>query len=690
MSITQDDFKKIWASTSSVPEYTFSDADYQDGWEFVGNLPPTRAMWDTLQRRNDQKMKYLQDNGSMCFDSVADMVDADLDEGQTVLTKGYHSVNDGGSAIYTIRAKDVADVEDGGSIIFLDNGNVAELINDGVVLVKQFGVKADGVTDDTVALQTALDFGLANKIKVVGLNLEIHTTQTIFIDYDCDFTDTVLYVDSSALTNDRGYSISPAVAVGMNTNTNVMNSTIPSVTNTNVAENAFDVGIGVFVGSCYGCNLHLQTSRYFEIGIWMAGYSRGCAYNSIFIDSAVGCKIGLKMYGYDSDSYVTENNIFGGRYFQNKTVSDTTDSRLISVCSSNNVLYKPCVEGGYEKVEYPIEFKGSANLIISPRLEGMTKVYHSMYGGSKSGHNIIIAPFNGYDIENIYDPNITDINGLGSTMITSGSIDLIGTLKSCLSLQANNISTPAVIGYRAGSMNAQNINQDNTDWCFKFYTHRFDFKAPTDTYPKLSLNWHYGGRIYFGSGSAEHNCELVYAFNRLHVSGVPFAPWTDNELKLGVASNRWSEVFAGTGTINTSDEREKQDIQPIEDAVFRAWAKVNFVQYRFRDVVAKKGDKARIHFGLIAQQVKEAFESEGLNAFDYGLLCYDEWEDQYEDVEVIDVEEVKDEITGEVITPQQSHTEKHLVQKAGNRYGIRYDEALALECAYQRWMNQKA
>lgn len=59
MAITQDDFKKVWASTSSVPEYTFSDADYQDGWEFVGNLPPTRAMWDTLQRRNDEKTQFL-------------------------------------------------------------------------------------------------------------------------------------------------------------------------------------------------------------------------------------------------------------------------------------------------------------------------------------------------------------------------------------------------------------------------------------------------------------------------------------------------------------------------------------------------------------------------------------------------------------------------------------------------------
>jgi hypothetical protein len=163
-------------------------------------------------------------------------------------------------------------------------------------------------------------------------------------------------------------------------------------------------------------------------------------------------------------------------------------------------------------------------------------------------------------------------------------------------------------------------------------------------------------------------------------------PSTDNTFTLGDASYRWSVVYAGNGTINTSDAREKQQVSSIDSAVLRAWAKVEFCQFKFNDAVAKKGeDGARVHIGLIAQQVKEAFESEGLDAFKYGLLCYDEFEAKYEDVfadtEVIypmengeERKEIEKRLTGE----------KRLVHEAGNRYGIRYEQALALECAYLR------
>lgn len=170
-------------------------------------------------------------------------------------------------------------------------------------------------------------------------------------------------------------------------------------------------------------------------------------------------------------------------------------------------------------------------------------------------------------------------------------------------------------------------------------------------------------------------------------SGGNFGPGDDGARKCGFSSNRWSEIFAVTGAVNTSDEREKTAIVDPDDALMRAWSKVAFKAFQFKDAVEKKGADARLHVGVIAQQVIEAFASEGLDATRYGLLCYDKWEDEYEDVEVIDAPEiVADDGT---VTPAVTHVEHRLVTPAGDRYGIRYEEALALEAAYQRWKLQK-
>jgi hypothetical protein len=161
-----------------------------------------------------------------------------------------------------------------------------------------------------------------------------------------------------------------------------------------------------------------------------------------------------------------------------------------------------------------------------------------------------------------------------------------------------------------------------------------------------------------------------------------FRPAADNTKNLGNASFRWANVYAGNGSIITvSDEREKQQIQEIDAAALRAWGRVNYRQFKFNQSVETKGDGARWHFGVMAQQVKEAFEAEGLDAFEYGLLCYDQWEDQYEDV-LVEVEVQNSD--GSISNVMQGNGEKRIVVPAGDRYGIRYEEALALECAYLR------
>ena len=55
------DFSKVWASNSPLPEYTFSDADYVTGWDFVGSAPPTKNEFDAWFRLVDTKLKWLYD-----------------------------------------------------------------------------------------------------------------------------------------------------------------------------------------------------------------------------------------------------------------------------------------------------------------------------------------------------------------------------------------------------------------------------------------------------------------------------------------------------------------------------------------------------------------------------------------------------------------------------------------------------
>lgn len=106
-------------------------------------------------------------------------------------------------------------------------------------------------------------------------------------------------------------------------------------------------------------------------------------------------------------------------------------------------------------------------------------------------------------------------------------------------------------------------------------------------------------------------------------------PFTDNTFNLGSASFRFGTVYAATGTINTSDGNQKQQIQTLLDKEVAVAKRLKSLirTFKFNDAVATKGDTARIHVGIVAQEVKAAFHVEGLDAEQYGMFCSDTLED---------------------------------------------------------------
>ena len=153
----------------------------------------------------------------------------------------------------------------------------------------------------------------------------------------------------------------------------------------------------------------------------------------------------------------------------------------------------------------------------------------------------------------------------------------------------------------------------------------------------------------------------------------------DNAIDLGNGSNRFDDIFATNTTIQTSDRNEKQDIEELSEAEQRVAvvAKGLIRKYRWRDAVAEKGDNARTHFGIIAQDLQDAFTAEGLDASDYAMFCSDTWWEKEISVDAVEA----DEENG--IEAQEAYTYRKIAEEATEGYtertrlGVRYNELLA-------------
>jgi len=156
----------------------------------------------------------------------------------------------------------------------------------------------------------------------------------------------------------------------------------------------------------------------------------------------------------------------------------------------------------------------------------------------------------------------------------------------------------------------------------------------------------------------------------------------DNAIDLGSGSYRFDDIFATNGSIQTSDENEKQNIASLTSAEITAATAISklFKTFKWKSKVTAKGDKARTHTGVIAQQVQTAMSDAGLDASNYAFWCSNTWWTKGVEVAAVEADEEKAIKAKDAYTRTDHYDTKDEAPEGATehtRMGVRYPELLA-------------
>lgn len=578
---------------------------------------------------------------------------------------------------------------------------------------RSFGVTGLGFADDTAAMQDAIDWvGAKARRRVYGYPGELYRiTSGVVLRWDGKpYTDesSACIIDLTGTSFVAGADNITCLKVARNY-AKVFNPKVAATGHVGVVAYALapedESQTTTKVSQMY-CELHNPEAQ----------------------DCAVGIRFkpGPTVGGLDSGSFY--HTVYSPR-FRNVAVGfHFARSSTGSILNTRITIYSPIHVNGHcafdiEAADTLNVFAGSAEFINQSGVHAgnpTIKVHKPVSGDTLSSSNIKFWAFSGeagttpFDLmasEQISMPGCVFFGytnpGVNSTYSLQNMFQNEGALVSRASYSES--TTPMLVarrdvGSNIGQAYLRYRNQATNP--AEFYADRgFTFSSPVDVARIRDLQNTGTNSQVIGSSLARVDISgsavtgTVKLFNTSSLSGRGFefggcahiGPDADNAVTAGTSSKRYSVVYAVTGAINTSDAREKTAPNPISDDVLDAWGEVSHVTFKWLDAVAKKGALARTHFGVIAQDVRDAFERHGLDGTEFGLLCYDAWDDEYEPIfeerEVTEIVSDSDSPYGTrtIITTKEVPTgEVRLVKAAGDRWGIRADQCMFLEAAYQR------
>jgi hypothetical protein len=533
------------------------------------------------------------------------------------------------------------------------------------VSVKDFGAVGDGVTDDTAAIQAAINYCNTSGAILMGAPGDYRVTSTLVMNCNGNMGEMTILANATL--------VSPVIVYGGSTSTTYdfnKSMVFPQVENTGRVPGFWGTGTGIEIRNTDACIFTVPRIEYFENGLRCGGLSEGCAYNTIFLQYIYQNKINVLCQPKDTIGWCTQNVFIGGRL--GFSPSQFVSSGYTGSCNIAMRQFNPNsgIQGGInhctfinvslesDVVEFMIDCQGNYNQFQNMRYEGLGTKRIRYYSSAVQGttDNLVIGGTQNESVVYVFAGSGTSefnqhIASRKNVYEGSGALFAVNT---------GGFGEPHWQGFNPG---VQLLNKDtaSTDWTYRFYAGQSEYKQSTDAHPRLRLG-HSFGVLAFGDGTISPNAFFQGNGSYLFATATTaFAPSTNGTIKLGDASYKWSEVFASNGTINTSDARQKQQVRDLSESERNVAVRCKSLirAFKWNDAVDAKGDGARIHFGVMAQDVRDAFTAEGLDADKYGLFCYDEWEHS---PAVVDTE------TGQVLRPEL---------QAGNAFGIRYDELLA-------------
>ena len=132
-----------------------------------------------------------------------------------------------------------------------------------MVDVRSFGAKGDGVTDDTIAIQSAIAHAESTGARLIGAPGTYKVTSTIDINCSGDLSAMTITADGSV--------VSPVVRFGGTGTSYVIRQQIvlPKVQNSNRAANTWGSGTGIELANADTCLITVPSVKDFAIGYFL-------------------------------------------------------------------------------------------------------------------------------------------------------------------------------------------------------------------------------------------------------------------------------------------------------------------------------------------------------------------------------------------------------------------------------------